>query len=209
MTRPPTKTELDALARVCASLTRRLNTAGDGIRQLLRDGLDHGYPHRASTVPIKPHNETDEDGTPIPASTQPEAAAINPDRAAVEAAAITAQLRRITTTLIALDRALEAWDPSRTVRHCPRCGHPLAPDEIRCQQLIDGRQCGTRENAERFCKGYPTADDCPLKGAPVPRGEPRRNDLCDACRKRKTRANSISTMTSIHGQGDITTGGDQ
>lgn len=207
MTRPLTKTELTAFGRELGELQKKLKTTSPAILELLRDALDHGYPTRASTVPAQPTNEVDENGDPVQPSTQPEAAVVNPDRTARAASDLIDTFRDLHRKTVTLAALIEAWDPNRAVRHCPRCGHPYEDDQTRCQQIIDGRQCGAREDAERYCTGYPTADACPLKGAPVPRGKKRRDGLCDTCRSRRHRDTAIGTMTRIHQGADIASGG--
>lgn len=74
-------------------------------------------------------------------------------------------------------RALSALldrHPGRSVKLCPDCGHPLDRRFARCQQIIDGVQCGARAGTERRCQ---TCDEV------QPVGKSLRHGDCDRCRK--------------------------
>lgn len=84
--------------------------------------------------------------------------------------------------------ALLERSPGRAVALCPRCGHPLDRRYQRCQQIIDGVQCGSRAGAERRCS---TCDEV------QPPGQPLRNGECDACRKHRRRTGRARVATSM------------
>lgn len=84
--------------------------------------------------------------------------------------------------------ALLERSPGRAVALCPRCGYPLDRRYQRCQQIIDGVQCGSRAGAERRCG---TCDEV------QPPGQPLRNGECDACRKHRRRTGRARVATSM------------
>lgn len=51
---------------------------------------------------------------------------------------------------------LQGWRQDRPTQLCPRCNMPMAQGFKRCQQIIDGVQCGARAGAVEV----PTCDDC-------------------------------------------------
>lgn len=125
--------------------------AGD-VQRLLGDALDHAYPSTSSGTGGSNHsNPVDENGRPDKPPTTVERSVIQPDRAAVEALRILDALRQWHELSIYLYGAISNWHPARPVAMCPRCGHPFDRGYTRCQQIIDGKQCGSTERTETNC----------------------------------------------------------
>lgn len=140
------------------------------VQQALRVATEAGYPATASGTPGTPSGGT--------ASSRPEALTITPDRAAAEAARTLDQLHHVIETAGHAYTSLQAWRPDRRIRSCPRCNHPLQPNQNRCQRMTaEGRRCG-------YCR----EDDCPRGGEPLQPGEKMRDGRCNTCDIRHRRA---------------------
>lgn len=168
-------TERIQMAADLQGLAEELMAAHSGaVQRLLREAMDVGFPTRGSTSPVEPANQTDAQGIPVQPDSMPERLALRPDRMAAEAHHLLTMLRRTARLVQSCRRELGSWDPTRPVRRCVRCGHPLAPDQTRCQQLDDeGRQCGARETEARKCR---------ICGQTQPAGRALRQGRCNACR---------------------------
>ncbi len=166
MTQPriPTPTHRAAIADKLELLAHELRRqqAADTMR-LIAEAIDGTpYPNQASGTPRQPHNQTDDDGHPIPPDTPTETAALNRDPTTHRAATAINNLWTIHDLTRQTLQTLWSWRPDRAVATCERCGHPYQRGYIRCQQIIDGQQCGATETLIRYC------DIC---GDEVPRGQ--------------------------------------
>ena len=77
---------------------------------------------------------------------------------------------------------------------------PMNPNYQRCQQIIDGAQCGTRASSERRCR------ICEAVQAP---GQALRGGRCDPCRKawERTGRERVATSMLALAEGLIVEGG--
>lgn len=173
--RPLGRDERAAMYQDLAALAIDLvATNANDVQRLLGDALAYGYPSTGSGSGTEPANQVDADGVPVQPDSMTERLALRPDRMAVEAHHLVTMLRRTHRLVVSCRDQLQAWDPARAVRHCTRCGHPLGPDETRCQQRDEeGRQCGARETAARSCR---------ICGEVQEPGQPLRQGRCNACR---------------------------
>lgn len=114
-----------------------------------------------------------------PSSSSPvEAALWHRDAGTVERSRIMLQdLSRLIPNLRRILNVLSEFDPNRPRELCKRCGYPLDPRYLRCTQVTDGVQCGTK-GAERRCT---TCDE------PQPQGRSLRGGECNACRMSRVR----------------------
>lgn len=173
MTRPLRLEEATRIASDGIRLAARLAGSTTSL-QVLADALDHAYPNKASTAPTTPTNQVDEDGTPIPPDTRPEALTLNPDRAQQQAATLLTNLRRWGREAERLLTELKTWDPDRPRRYCRLCGNPYGPTDVRCQNIIDGRQCAAAAETPRSCSN-------PICGKVMAAGEKLRAGRCNRC----------------------------
>jgi hypothetical protein len=150
------------------------------VQHLLTVEADPAWPATASGAGTG-GSRPSEPGSPT------ERAALDHDRAATAALAVLlAQRRAIAAAEVALG-GLRDRRPDRPRALCPRCDMPLDPNYQRCQQIIDGVQCGTRAGADRRCK---TCDEPQQPGRSLRAGE------CDACRQHRRRTGRARIATS-------------
>lgn len=168
------------LADDLEGLARQLRTShAHNTQQALAETAAIGYPNRASGAAGNPNNPVDENGDPVQPDTATERAALTPDPAAGYAQAVLKDLRLLAIKTPALWSALQQYDPDRPVAACPRCGHPFARGFTRCQNMIDGRQCGSSDKTERRCANY----TCDVLIPPSVKPWDGRCDTCASFRK--------------------------
>ena len=184
------------LLRIIALLTK---ADGDAIQRLRGQVVNGaGYPARVSGAEGGgPHNEVDDDGVPVSASTSVERAAVDGDQLVARTRGAMVELERWLTDAVAVLRALEADWPHRVIRYCAACGAPWDENYQRCQaQGVDGKACGARrdqgqaDELDRICSN-PT---CPDEG-PHKRLQKGRCDRCAAYWRRYGRERGAVAAT--------------
>jgi len=136
----------DLLAEIGAQLA---GPSGAGIQRVIVDTMAIGYPSIASGSDSSPHNRTDEDGRPVQPDSATEAAALQPDRAALDAIQLAKDLTELGVLARRISPRLRNYDGGRAVDFCPLCLKPLDPRYVRCQD----RACGSSvSGGEETCK---------------------------------------------------------